>query len=483
MGFGVISSDGRLGAVKNPDLTYLTPLVTVIGGGLAGCEAAWQAARRGVRVVLHEMRPLVTTGAHRTDRLAELVCSNSLKSDLPGTAPYLLKAELRLLGSLSLRIAEEARVPAGHALAVDRAAFAARVTEEIERDPMIDLVRGEVQELPQGRICVVATGPLTSDRMSAAIARFTGAGRLYFYDAISPIVDASTLDRSRVFPASRYGKGGDDYLNAPMTAAEYHTFYDALIHAESVPLHAFESTVFFEGCLPIEELARRGRDTLRFGPMKPVGLVDPHTGRRPYAAVQLRLENAMADSYNLVGFQNHLRFPEQQRVFRLIPGLENAEFLRFGQIHRNTYIQSPSVLEPTLQMKRERGVFFAGQICGVEGYVESMATGLLAGINAARTALGRTPVAPPRETACGSLVHYITAADPWRFQPANISFGLLPEPSEDLKRRVRDRHERHRIQVSDALRLIELWSRSLDKPPEPSDLPAAGRDSAPDPDD
>ncbi len=456
--------------------------VMIIGGGLAGCEAAWQAARRGVRAVIHEMRPLLATGAHRTDLLAELVCSNSFKSDLPWTAPHLLKAELRLLGSLAMRVAEEVRVPAGHALAVDRTAFAARVTEEIERNPMIDLVRGEVRELPQGSICVVATGPLTSDRLCTSIVQFTGADRLYFYDAISPIVDASTIDRSKVFPASRYGKGGDDYLNAPMTAGEYSAFYEALVGAETVPLHAFESTIFFEGCLPIEELARRGRDTLRFGPMKPVGLRDPRTGRKPFAAVQLRLENAMADSYNLVGFQNHLRFPEQERVFRLIPGLENAEFLRFGQIHRNTYIQSPSVLEPTFQARRDPRMLFAGQICGVEGYAESMATGLLAGLNATRIALGRNPVVPPRGTACGSLAHYITRADPQRFQPANISFGLLPEPSEDLRGRVPDRQERRRIQVQDALCLMELWIGSLDQQPESFDLAVTGENSAADSD-
>jgi methylenetetrahydrofolate--tRNA-(uracil-5-)-methyltransferase len=289
----------------------------------------------------------------------------------------------------------------------------------------------------------------------------TGSGSLYFYDALSPIVDATTIDRSRLFPASRYGKGGDDYLNAPMTAAEYDAFYEALIRAESVPLHAFESTKYFEGCLPVEELARRGRDTLRFGPMKPVGLRDPRTGRRPYAAVQFRLENAMADSYNLVGFQNHLRFPEQNRVFRLIPGLQAAEFLRFGQIHRNTYIQSPKVLLPTLQARRNPSLLFAGQICGVEGYVESMATGLLAGINAARIALGRTPVAPPRATACGSLTHYITHADPLQFQPANISFGLLPEPSDELRNLLRGRQERHRVQVEEGIRLMRAWLGSL----------------------
>jgi methylenetetrahydrofolate--tRNA-(uracil-5-)-methyltransferase len=431
--------------------------ITIIGGGLAGCEAAWQAARRGVGVVLFEMRPQVRTGAHETDRLAELVCSNSLKSDLPGTASHLLKEELRRLGSLVIGVADEVRVPAGHALAVDRDRFSARVTEEILREPLIRLVREEVRDLPREGIRVVASGPLTSEPLSRSIAAFTGAGNLYFYDAISPIVDAGTLDHSKVFTASRYGKGGEDYLNAPMTAGEYDAFYDALVHAESVPLHAFESTAYFEGCLPIEELARRGKDTLRFGPMKPVGLRDPRTGRRPHAAVQLRRENLMADSYNLVGFQNHLRFPEQNRVFRMIPGLGAAEFLRFGQIHRNTYIQSPAILRPTLQAKRDPTLFFAGQICGVEGYVESVATGLLAGLNAARVASGRTPLVAPRSTGCGSLVHYISQAEPRHFQPANISFGLLPEASDEHKRRVRDRQERHRIQVIEALALMGEW--------------------------
>jgi methylenetetrahydrofolate--tRNA-(uracil-5-)-methyltransferase len=431
--------------------------ITIIGAGLAGCEAAWQAARRGVGVVLFEMRPQVRTGAHQTDRLAELVCSNSLKSDLPGTASHLLKEELRRFGSLVIRVADEVRVPAGHALAVDRDRFSARVTEEILREPLIRLMREEVRDLPGEGIRVVASGPLTSESLSHSIAAFTGAGNLYFYDAISPIVDAGTLDHSRVFTASRYGKGGEDYLNAPMTAGEYDAFYDTLIHAESVPLHEFESTVYFEGCLPIEELARRGKDTLRFGPMKPVGLRDPRTGRRPHAAVQLRRENLMADSYNLVGFQNHLRFPEQNRVFRMIPGLGAAEFLRFGQIHRNTYIQSPAILMPTLQAKREPTLFFAGQISGVEGYVESIATGLLAGLNAARVASGRTPLVAPRSTACGSLVHYISQAEPRHFQPANISFGLLPEASDEQKRRVRDRQERHRIQVTEAIAVMDEW--------------------------
>jgi methylenetetrahydrofolate--tRNA-(uracil-5-)-methyltransferase len=437
------------------------PQITIIGGGLAGCEAAWQAARRGISVVLFEMRPLVRTGAHETDNLAELVCSNSLKSDSPGTASHLLKEELRRLGSLAIRIADEVRVPAGHALAVDRNRFAGKVTEEILREPLIRLVREEVRELPEKGLRVVATGPLTSESMCRSIAGFTGAANLHFYDAISPIVDAGTLNRSRVFQASRYDKGGEDYLNAPMTAGDYDVFYDALIHAGSVPLREFESAAYFEGCLPIEELARRGKDTLRFGPMKPVGLRDPQTGRRPYAAVQLRRETLMADSYNLVGFQNHLRIPEQKRVFRLIPGLEAVEFLRFGQIHRNTYIQSPAILKPTLQARSDPALFFAGQICGVEGYVESIATGLVAGLNAGRVAVGLAPVVPPISTACGSLTHYISHAEPGRFQPANISFGLLPEVPDELRRRVRDRQERHRIQVADSLTVMEEWIASL----------------------
>src|SRR6058998_2979575 len=327
----------------------MTPEITVIGGGLAGAEAAWQIARAGLQVRLFEMRPVVSTEAHMSGRLGELVCSNSLKSDLPETAPFLLKEELRRLGSLLLRIADEVKVPAGHALAVDRDEFAARVTAAIEREPLIDLTREEVRELPGQGVCIVATGPLTSGPLSNSIAQFAGTGQLYFYDAISPIVDATTLDETRLFRASRYDKGGNDYLNAPMTREDYLRFYEALVRAESVPLHEFEKAMYFEGCLPLEELARRGVDTLRFGPMKPVGLIDPRTGRPPYAAVQMRMENRMADSYNLVGFQNHLKFPEQKRVFRLIPGLEQAEFLRFGQSHRNTYIQSPKLLGPTLQ--------------------------------------------------------------------------------------------------------------------------------------
>jgi methylenetetrahydrofolate--tRNA-(uracil-5-)-methyltransferase len=439
----------------------MTKRVTVIGGGLAGTEAAWQIARRGIEVCLYEMRPEHSTPAHRTGWLGELVCSNSLKSDLPGTAPYLLKQELRHMNSLELRVAGEVKVPAGHALAVDRDKFGSRLTDEILGVPGIKVLRKEVHDIPDDGIVVVATGPLTSGAFSESIVRLAGAENLYFYDAISPIVDSASLDRSKLFAASRYGKGGDDYLNAFFSREEYGRFYEALIGAESVPLNQFEKAMYFEGCLPIEELARRGVDTLRFGPMKPVGLEDPRTGKRPYAAVQMRIENLMADCYNLVGFQNHLTFPEQKRVFQMIPGLENTEFIRFGQIHRNSFINSPRLLLPTLQTRKRPELFFAGQICGIEGYVEAIATGLLAGINAARLAQGRDPLAPPRSTACGSLVHYISNADPEKFQPANISFGLLSVGSDDLKNRIRDRKERHRIQVQEALSTMDQWITSM----------------------
>jgi methylenetetrahydrofolate--tRNA-(uracil-5-)-methyltransferase len=372
-----------------------------------------------------------------------------------------LKEELRRLGSLLMRIADETRVPAGHALAVDRERFCRRVTEEISKATRIQVVREEVTALPSEGVVVVASGPLTSGALSRAIAEFTGTSHLYFYDAISPIIDATAIDETKVYAASRYGKGGADYLNAPMNPQEYQQFYEALIAADSVPLHEFETAMYFEGCLPIEELARRGVDTLRFGPMKPVGLIDPRTNRRPYAVVQLRQENLMADSYNLVGFQNHLRFPEQQRVFRMIPGLERAEFLRFGQIHRNTYISAPVMLDGTLQTKKQPGLLFAGQICGVEGYVESIATGLIAGINASRLVRGMTPLAAPRSTACGSLMHYLHSASPEHFQPANISFGLLPEPAEEI-RCIRDKKQRHMRQVEAALETMNVWIRTLD---------------------
>jgi methylenetetrahydrofolate--tRNA-(uracil-5-)-methyltransferase len=437
------------------------PIITIIGGGLAGSEAAWQVASRGLDVCLYEMRPEVSTPAHTTGQLGELVCSNSFKSSLPDTAPYLLKRELLRLDSLLLRIADEVKVPAGHALAVDRNKFSRRLTDEILSNPRIRVVRQEICELPENGIAIVATGPLTSGPFAESIARFAGRHNLYFYDAISPIVSADTLDRSILFAASRYGKGGEDYLNAPFSKEEYIRFYEALISAESVPLRPFEKAMFFEGCLPLEELARRGLDTLRFGPMKPVGLTDPRSGKRPYAAVQLRLENLMADCYNLVGFQNHLKFPEQIRLFRMIPGLENAAFLRFGQIHRNSYIHSPGLLYPTLQARKNPQLFFAGQISGVEGYVESIATGLLAGINAALLALGKKPSAPPRGTACGSLVHYIASVDVENFQPVNISFGLLSETSEELRKKIRDKKERHRIQVQEALATMDQWIDTL----------------------
>ncbi len=439
----------------------MRPIITVIGGGLAGAEAAWQIARRGNEVRLFEMRPQKQTPAHSTDQLGELVCSNSFKSDQHGTAPYLLKEELRRLGSLLMRVADETKVPAGHALAVDRDRFCRRLTEEILKTPRVEVVRQEVLQLPDRGICIVTTGPLTSGSLSNSIIRFAGSRNLYFYDAISPIVDAGTLDSSKLFAASRYGKGGEDYLNAPLSREEYLRFHNALVHADSVPLHPFDKPVYFEGCLPIEELAQRGVDTLRFGPMKPVGLTMPGSGKRPYAAVQLRLENLMADCYNMVGFQNHLKFPEQIRVFRMIPGLENAEFLRLGQIHRNSYIRSPLILDTTLQTRKRPELFFAGQICGVEGYVESIATGLLAGINASRLAQGHPPMTPPAETACGSLLRYIAYTNPENFQPTNISFGLLPAVTTEMKRRIRNRKERHQAQVQKALKCMDQWINSL----------------------
>jgi methylenetetrahydrofolate--tRNA-(uracil-5-)-methyltransferase len=448
--------------------------IKIIGAGLAGSEAAWQCARREVRVELCEMRPAKSTPAHQTGDFAELVCSNSLKSESENSAPWLLKEEMRRAGSRLIEIAHECAVPAGHALAVDRATFAARITEAIWREPLIEVRREEVTEITEDEITIVATGPLTSDGLSNEIGRLSGfaaesepsragapfdsaqgrsAPHLYFYDSISPIVEADSIDMAKVYLAARYDKGTADYINCPMSKHEYDSFYDALIAAESVEAKDWEKLNYFEGCLPIEEIARRGRDTLRFGPMKPVGLDNPRTGKRPYAVVQLRQENLRADSYNLVGFQNHLKFGEQARVLRLIPGMENARFLRFGQIHRNTYINSPTLLNPTLQMKEHPGVLFAGQLCGVEGYVESIATGMQAGIHAAALVSGRTPIAPPRATALGSLVHYITQADPKKFQPANITFDLLPP----LERKIRDRQARHKAQCELALAELEAW--------------------------
>jgi methylenetetrahydrofolate--tRNA-(uracil-5-)-methyltransferase len=432
--------------------------IRIIGAGLAGTEAAWQCARRGVAVELYEMRPVRQTPAHQTAQFAELVCSNSLKSDSENTAPWLLKEEMRRAGSLLMEMARQTAVPAGHALAVDREKFSQAVTQAIEREPLIRVMREEVTRIDENDgITIVASGPLTSDALAAEIARLSGSEQLYFYDSISPIVEADSIDRDRVYMAARYDKGTADYINCPMTKEEYDRFLDALVEAQSVEAKDWENLNYFEGCLPIEEIARRGRDTLRFGPMKPVGLRDPKTGKTPYAVVQLRQENLRADSYNLVGFQNHLKFGEQARVLRLIPGLENAKFLRYGQIHRNTYINGPALLRETLQMKRHPSVLFAGQISGVEGYVESIATGLLAGVQAACLATGAEPIAPPRATAFGALVNYICRAESKSFQPANITFDLLLPLDEETRRKVRDKKLRHKMVCERALGELEGW--------------------------
>jgi methylenetetrahydrofolate--tRNA-(uracil-5-)-methyltransferase len=423
-------------------------LIQVIGAGLAGCEAAFQAAEAGARVLLHEMRPHKRTPVHKTDGFGELVCSNSLKSEQVHSAPWLLKQEMRTLDSLLMLAAEAARVPGGHALTVDRDVFSREITNAIESHPRIKVQRGEVALIPREGIVIIATGPLTSEALAHEISRITGSDRLYFYDSISPIVTADSIDMSVAFRASRYGKsldGTDDYINCPFNKEQYDGFLNAVLEAERYEAHIEEDRIpFFEACLPIEEIAQRGRDTLRFGPMKPAGLNDPRTGKWPYAVVQLRQENQRADSYNLVGFQNHLKFGDQARILRMIPGLQQAEFLRFGQMHRNTYINSPALLSPTLQLKSEPRIFFAGQISGVEGYAESIGTGLMAGRNAAALARGEEPEAFPRETALGSLCRYITQADPDNFQPANITFDLLPPLEEETKRKLRhDKKARH----------------------------------------
>ena len=436
----------------------MTLPIRIIGAGLAGSEAAWQCARRGVAVELFEMRPARSTPAHQTANFAELVCSNSLKSDSENTAPWLLKEEMRRAGSLLMEIARATAVPAGHALAVDREKFAEAVTAAIEREPLIRIVREEVTAIDENNaITIVATGPLTSDALSGEILRLGGGEQLYFYDSISPIVEADSIDMSRVYMAARYDKGTADYINCPMTREEYERFLDALLEAQSVDAKEWEKLNYFESCLPIEEIARRGRDTLRFGPMKPVGLRNPHTGTMPYAVVQLRQENLRVDSYNVVGFQNHLKFGEQARILRLIPGLENAKFLRYGQIHRNTYINGPTLLRESLQMEQHSNVLFAGQISGVEGYVESIATGLLAGMNAAALALGAEPVPPPRATAFGALVNYICHADAKNFQPANITFDLLLPLDEETRRRIRDKKQRHAMVCQRALAELGAW--------------------------
>jgi len=430
--------------------------ITVIGGGLAGCEAAWQIARAGERVRLYEMRPARRTPAHTTDRLAEIVCSNSLKSDQPYNASWLLKEELRRLGSILIQIADSVRVPAGAALAVDRDKFAARVTEVISSEPNIELVREEVMEIPKEGVVVVASGPLTAESLSNSIREFCGSDHLYFYDAISPIVDAESIDLSTVYRASRYGKAASDYLNCPMNKEQYLAFYNALLSAESVAIHEFEEACYFEACLPIEELARRGEDTLRFGPMRPVGLDNPATGRTPYAVVQLRQEDLMQSSYNIVGFQNHLKFSEQKRIFRMIPGLENAEFLRLGQIHRNTYINAPEVLQPSMASRSDPRVFFAGQLAGTEGYIENVASGLVTGVNAVRFLRGDDPIVQPAETAIGALCRYVSTPQK-NFAPMNINFGLLPPI--DTPRRIA-KNDKQRLLCERALELCRPVSIS-----------------------
>jgi methylenetetrahydrofolate--tRNA-(uracil-5-)-methyltransferase len=466
--------------------------VTIVGGGLAGSEAAWQAASRGVHVTLWEMRPVKPTAVHKTDGLAELVCSNSFRGDKLDNAVGLLKEEMRRLGSLVMRCADEARVPAGAALAVDRDVFSSRVTEAIASHPLISIRRGEVTSIPSSADgpVILATGPLTSEALSAEIAALVGATHLYFYDAISPIVSGESLDMSKIFRASRWGRsfrsadasrvppeggshtdagsapacgvddGEGDYLNCPFTREEYEAFYAALMAAEKAALHEFDKPTFFEGCLPIEVMASRGVDTLRFGPMKPVGLPDPRTGREPYAVVQLRQDNIAGDHFSLVGFQTQMKWGEQARVLKLIPGLENAEFVRFGMIHRNTYVNAPTVLRETWQTRMRDDLFFAGQMSGVEGYVESAASGLIAGRNAAALVLGEQPSAPPRTTALGALAYYAAHADPKHYVPSNIAFGLIPP----LERRIKSKKDRNTAISERALADLHTWSESTSKP-------------------
>ena len=445
----------------------MNDIINVIGGGLAGVEAAWQAAQLGSKVRLYEMRPVQQTPAHRTDQLAEIVCSNSLKTDEPGSAPYLLKEELRRGGSLVLDVAFETRVPAGAALSVDRIKFAELITERIAAHPNIQIVREEVTSIPPDEISIIATGPLTSDALTTEIMRLTGDDQLYFYDAIAPIVAADSIDMSVAFKAARYGKGGDDYINCPMNREEYYAFVDAVLAAEKVPAKQFERTVYFEGCMPIEEMARRGRDTLSFGPMRPVGLTDPRTGARPFAVVQLRQDDAEARLFNMVGFQTKMTYPEQRRVFRMIPGLAGAEFVRLGSLHRNTFVDSPSVLMPTLQLRSAHSTFLAGQIIGVEGYVESAAAGLLAGINAARLVAGAPLVTPPATTALGSLLAYVTQRGRKDFQPMNANYGLFPP----LPGRARGRDKKIKL-AERALAEFDRWAVAAGELTTPAGRPS-----------
>jgi methylenetetrahydrofolate--tRNA-(uracil-5-)-methyltransferase len=446
--------------------------ITIIGGGLAGCEAAWQAARRGIPVLLYEMKPQQFSPAHVSPYLAELVCSNSLRSSSLENAVGLLKEELRRLDSLLMAVAEKTRVPAGDALAVDRQAFAAAITHRLQKMEGMRIVREEVTEIPgEGRV-IIASGPLTSPALAESIQEVTGSEHLYFYDAIAPIVDGDSLDMKVIFRASRYGEGSD-YLNCPMNAEEYFRFVEELNKGEKVAYREFEKPVHFEGCLPVEELAERGRETLSHGPMKPVGLKDPRTGKTPYAVVQLRNENNRGSAYNLVGFQTKLKWKEQERVFRMIPGLGKAVFLRFGSLHRNTFIHSPTLLEKTLQFKKDPRIFFAGQITGVEGYVEATAMGLLAGINAARMAQGKTPVFPPPTTAIGALVHYLTDARVKEFQPMNVNFGLFPPVEGRIKGR-----EKKRAMGERALKDQRAWIQEIKEQSGPAEKFLSGSESA-----
>ena len=431
--------------------------MTIVGGGLAGCEAAWQLAQRDVPVDLYEMRPVVKTPVHQTGDFAELVCSNSLRGNALDQAAGLLKEEMRRMGSLIMRVADEVKVPAGSALAVDRGLFAQKVTEAIQSLPQVTVHRREIATIPEDPITIVATGPLTADALAAEIARFVGEDHLHFYDAVSPVIEADTIDFEKVFKASRYGKGGDDYVNCPLTQDEYRAFYDALTAAECATVKDFEKEFFFEGCLPVEVIASRGPETLLFGPMKPVGLVDPKTGRRPFGVVQLRQDNLAASHYSMVGFQTQLKWGEQKRIFQMIPGLEKAEFVRMGMIHRNTYVNAPKTLEPTFETRKRPGLFFAGQMSGVEGYVESAASGILAGIGAAARARGEEPIAFPNDTALGALGRYIARSDPKHYQPTNIAFGLLPE----LPKKIKDK-SRKRLAISErALASLEAFRPSV----------------------
>ncbi|MER3559531.1 MAG: methylenetetrahydrofolate--tRNA-(uracil(54)-C(5))-methyltransferase (FADH(2)-oxidizing) TrmFO [Armatimonadota bacterium] len=431
--------------------------VTIIGGGFAGVEAAWAVARMGIAVRLYEMRPRKSTPAHKTGWLAELVCSNSFKSLSPTTPSGQLKWEMERLGSLVIPTAREFAVPAGEALAVDREPFAQAITARIELHPLIEVVHEEVTEILPDRPLIIATGPLTSDALAHEIAMLTGSKHLYFYDAVSPIVDASTINYERVFFSSRRDKGEPAYINCPFTKQEYECFWEALANAEQVPLHDFENPRFFEGCVPLEELARRGKDTLRYGPLKPAGLVDPRTGKHPYAVLQLRPENNERTLYSLVACQTRLKWSEQKRVFRLVPGLENAEFVRYGVVHRNTYVDSPRLLRPTLQCCEDSRLFFAGQLVGVEGYIESAASGIIAGIDAARLVQGKPAVAPPPETVIGSLLHYISNYPHPDFPPMNANWGLLPDPPDAPK----DREQRRAVKLQRAREAMEVFAKQV----------------------